>query len=164
MITISNFNSVFEVAFAINAILYLFELAPASDGRLERKIKHCRPETYHRHFRASCHHFNEYLNGDFNRPWPLAAAGFLVFDNFNCLVYYYDRSSTFRSSRRRYGRASPFGTAFGKNERFLSFNSDSGCPDAGLQPLAFEIRRRFSTFFLGNDGNNLSDADFSRLA
>lgn len=39
MVTISNFGSVLELAFGFNALFYIFELAPASDGRLERKLE-----------------------------------------------------------------------------------------------------------------------------
>ena len=38
MVLISDFSSVLEIAFAVNALLYFFELAPASDGRLERQL------------------------------------------------------------------------------------------------------------------------------
>jgi len=38
MVKISNFNSVLEIAFGTNALFYLFELAPATDSRLQRKL------------------------------------------------------------------------------------------------------------------------------
>uniref|UniRef100_C6DYV3 DUF2721 domain-containing protein n=1 Tax=Geobacter sp. (strain M21) TaxID=443144 RepID=C6DYV3_GEOSM len=38
MITISNFGSVLEIAFGFNALFYIFEVAPTSDGLLERKF------------------------------------------------------------------------------------------------------------------------------
>jgi hypothetical protein len=34
-----SFNSVFEIAFAINALLYLFEAAPFSENQIEKKLK-----------------------------------------------------------------------------------------------------------------------------
>lgn len=38
MVTISNFSSVLEIAFGINALAFIFELVPASDKRLVRKV------------------------------------------------------------------------------------------------------------------------------
>jgi len=38
MYLISNFSSVLEIAFAFNALLYLFELAPENNGRLARLL------------------------------------------------------------------------------------------------------------------------------
>jgi len=39
MVTISNFGTVLEIAFGFNALFYIFEVAPASDGLLERKLE-----------------------------------------------------------------------------------------------------------------------------
>ncbi len=40
MITIANFSSVLEIAFALNALIFIFEIAPSGDNRLERKLKY----------------------------------------------------------------------------------------------------------------------------
>jgi hypothetical protein len=39
MVKIGDFNSVFEIAFAINAIFYLFEAAPFSESQIEKKLR-----------------------------------------------------------------------------------------------------------------------------
>lgn len=39
MVKLGNFSSVFEIAFAINALLYIFEVAPFTESRIEKKLK-----------------------------------------------------------------------------------------------------------------------------
>ena len=39
MVIIGNFSSVFEIAFAINALFYIFEAAPFAENRIEKKLK-----------------------------------------------------------------------------------------------------------------------------
>lgn len=39
MATISNFSSILEIAFAMNALVFFFELAPSSNGKLAKKYE-----------------------------------------------------------------------------------------------------------------------------
>lgn len=39
MVTLSNFSSVFEIAFAINALFYLFDLVPLFESKIHERFK-----------------------------------------------------------------------------------------------------------------------------